>query len=86
MLWKASQAFIPPATRAKRPDDIANVAKLPGRFESVPDEERTARFKTVIAVAYPDGSWFVVDGELEGSIARAPVGQGGGSATTRSPG
>jgi XTP/dITP diphosphohydrolase len=38
---------------------------------------RRARFRTVAAVAYPDGSWFVVDGELDGEIAEGPRGEGG---------
>jgi XTP/dITP diphosphohydrolase len=38
---------------------------------------RTATFRTVAAVAYPDGSWFVVDGELRGNIATSARGSGG---------
>ena len=40
-------------------------------------ESRTARFRTVAAVAYPDGSWFVVDGEVEGAIAESARGSNG---------
>ena len=54
-----------------------NVDKLLTEMASVPAQLRTARFRTVAAVSYPDGSWFVVDGELEGVIAVAPRGEGG---------
>lgn len=40
-------------------------------------EERTARFRTVAAVIFPDGSRAVAEGELRGAIARAPRGEGG---------
>jgi XTP/dITP diphosphohydrolase len=54
-----------------------NVARLLGALRGVPAERRTAHFRTVAAVAYPDDSWFVVDGELEGVIATEPRGTGG---------
>jgi XTP/dITP diphosphohydrolase len=54
-----------------------NVDKLLDALAGVEATRRSARFKTVAAVAYPDGSWFVVDGELEGSIAEAPAGTNG---------
>jgi XTP/dITP diphosphohydrolase len=54
-----------------------NVNKLILELAEVGPEQRTARFRTVAAVAYPDGSWFVVDGELHGVIASTPRGEGG---------
>ena len=54
-----------------------NVAKMLRELDGVPSEERSARFRTVAAVAYPDGSWFVVDGEVEGTIGTEPVGENG---------
>jgi XTP/dITP diphosphohydrolase len=54
-----------------------NCAKLLRELHDVAPSERTARFRTVAAVAYPDGSWFVVDGEVEGTIATSPVGENG---------
>ena len=52
-----------------------NVTKLLGELNGV--ERRTARFVTVIAVAYPDGSAFCVEGQLEGTIAHARAGDQG---------
>ena len=54
-----------------------NCAKMLRELEGVSSEQRTARFRTVAAVAYPDGSWFVVDGEVEGRIAESPSGENG---------
>ena len=54
-----------------------NCDKLLRELHDVAAPERTARFRTVAAVAYPDGSWFVVDGEVEGTIATSPVGENG---------
>jgi XTP/dITP diphosphohydrolase len=53
-----------------------NVTKLLADLERV-SEPRTARFVTVIAVAYPDGSAFGVEGELSGKITRARAGDQG---------
>lgn len=57
--------------------DAQNVEKLLTEMRNVPEGERRARFRTVIAVAYPDGDSLVVEGELRGSITRAPRGDGG---------
>ena len=38
---------------------------------------RTARFRTVALVAWPDGSETVATGVVEGHIARVPAGDGG---------
>jgi XTP/dITP diphosphohydrolase len=45
-----------------------NVEKLLGELDGVVGGERTARFRSVIVVAYPDESWLSVEGLLEGSI------------------
>ena len=49
------------------------------RLASVADEQRTARYHCVIAVAQPapHGLYTVVDGTLEGRIAREACGSGG---------
>ncbi len=57
--------------------DEKNVVKLLDALASVPDEQRTARFRTVAAVARPDGSVTVVEGVLEGRIIHSPRGLGG---------
>ncbi len=54
-----------------------NVNKMLAAMQNVDDAQRTARFRTVAAVAYPDDSWFVVDGELSGTIARVARGING---------
>ena len=54
-----------------------NVNKLLGALKGRSRDERTARFRTVAAVAYPDDSWFVVDGELDGWITKEPRGDNG---------
>ena len=57
--------------------DADNVAKLLAELNDVPDTMRVARFRSVIAVAYPDGGSFTVEGLLEGSIAKSPRGSEG---------
>lgn len=53
-----------------------NVTKLLAELERV-SEPRTARFVTVIAVAYPDGSSLCVEGALEGVITSSRAGDQG---------
>jgi len=55
--------------------DEANVVKLLGALNGI--EARSARFRTVIAVVFPDGREVLVDGVLEGAISLAPRGSGG---------
>lgn len=57
--------------------DEKNNAKLLSELEDVPDDKRTARFRTVVTCAFPDGTYFQVDGSCEGIILRAPEGSGG---------
>jgi XTP/dITP diphosphohydrolase len=52
-----------------------NVARLLEELAGV--DHRSARFRTVIALADPDGTVVVVEGVLGGSIARQPRGEGG---------
>jgi XTP/dITP diphosphohydrolase len=47
------------------------------RLEGVLDEERTARFRCVIALISPDGTEHIVDGTVEGRIAHDLLGSGG---------
>lgn len=54
-----------------------NVTKLLGEMFGVAAEQRTARFRSVIAVAYPDGTSLVVDGVLEGVVTQAARGTEG---------
>jgi XTP/dITP diphosphohydrolase len=58
--------------------DEANNAKLLDELESVPDDERTARFVCAIAVAHPQAGILIrTRGTFEGSIAREPRGSNG---------
>ncbi len=54
-----------------------NVAKLLGALADVPDAARTARFRTVVLLRFPDGDEIVGEGVVEGRIAAAPTGEGG---------
>ena len=56
------------------PEKMAHLIK---ELENVPPEKRTARFVSVAACAFPDGTSFTVRGECEGKIGYAPVGDNG---------
>jgi XTP/dITP diphosphohydrolase len=47
------------------------------RLEGVTDDKRTARFRCVVALISPEGKEYVVEGTVEGRIARDVVGSGG---------
>ena len=47
------------------------------RLADVAPGDRTARFRCSIAIVAPDGRSWVVEGSLEGVIARHPAGEGG---------
>jgi XTP/dITP diphosphohydrolase len=54
-----------------------NNEKLLAELKNVPEEKRTANFRTVIAVASPDGRLFLADGEIFGTIKGCAVGSNG---------
>lgn len=56
-------------------DDMANRALLLKNLEAVKD--RSAHFGTVIAVCYPDGSYLLSEGRVNGKIAYEERGDGG---------
>ena len=56
-------------------NDGRNLAKLLGKMQGVTD--RSARFVCVIAVAKPEGLVGFAEGEVRGTIALAPAGNGG---------
>ncbi|MEW6171982.1 MAG: XTP/dITP diphosphatase [Bacillota bacterium] len=58
-------------------DDDANNAKLLRLLEGVPQEKRAARFRCVIAVAFPEGRVLTADGRCEGYILTELRGAGG---------
>ncbi len=57
--------------------DAQNVARVLDELEGVTPASRGAHFRTVIAIAEPDGSARWVEGVLDGCIAGAPRGENG---------
>jgi XTP/dITP diphosphohydrolase len=53
------------------------VSKALTELDGVDDERRSARFRSVIAVTYPDGTSWWVDGVLDGMILHSPIGEHG---------
>ncbi len=54
-----------------------NVARLLREMTAVRRAARTARFRTAVVLASPDGAELTTDGVVEGVIADAPAGEGG---------
>jgi XTP/dITP diphosphohydrolase len=54
-----------------------NVEKLVREMEAARRNARTARFRTVVVLARPDGTEIVAEGVAEGVVADAPRGDGG---------
>ena len=54
-----------------------NVSRLLRELDGVPAPRRTARFRTVAAVAWPDGRSVVVEGTVDGVIATVRRGDNG---------
>ena len=54
-----------------------NVAKTLNVLGDVPMSERTARFRTVAMIHFPDGKELIANGVAEGTIAIMPSGSGG---------
>ena len=57
--------------------DTNRVTVLLSHLRSVPWEERTARFRCLIVVTTPDGTFHQAEGVCEGYIALSPAGKGG---------
>ena len=58
-------------------DDEENLRKLLRALAEVPPGERTARYRCVAALAWPDGRELWADGVCEGAIDLDPRGSGG---------
>ena len=58
-------------------DDAANMRLVLEQIEDVPDDRRGAAFVCAAAAATPAGREVVVEGRVEGSLTRAPRGEGG---------
>jgi XTP/dITP diphosphohydrolase len=54
---------------------VDNVARLVEVLQE--ESDRTARFRTVVVLAFPDGVEVIAEGSLDGVIALAPRGVGG---------
>ena len=57
--------------------DSENLSKLLKDMQQVPSGQRTARFRTVAVVVFPDGKELIAHGVVEGSISEEPRGTGG---------
>ncbi len=59
-------------------NDRKNLEKLLRKLEGVPEDKRTARFRTAIALAAPDGHIIrSFHGKVEGTIGSRPMGKSG---------
>ena len=58
-------------------DDLGNLNLLLNQLSDVPDEHRGAAFRCAAAMVRPDGSETVREGEMRGSLLRAPRGANG---------
>lgn len=56
-------------------NDGANIARVLGELKGLSD--RRARFRTVIALCYPNGSYILSEGSVEGIILHEPKGSNG---------
>ena len=54
-----------------------NLARLLAEMGDVPPQQRTARFRTVTAVCFPDGTSLSAEGVVDGAITTEPRGTGG---------
>lgn len=57
--------------------DEQNNLRMANLLRDVPMEQRTARYKCVAVLAFPDGSYLEAAGTCEGTIAFAPIGDNG---------
>lgn len=57
--------------------DIKNNQKLIKEMQKVPEEKRTARFRSVIAAVFPDGREITAEGFIYGKIGYKEKGQNG---------
>lgn len=58
-------------------DDLANLELLLAQLSDVGDEHRGAHFACAAALALPDGTERVVEGQMRGRLNRKPLGENG---------
>ncbi len=54
-----------------------NVRKLLEELQGIPGNKRTAAFRTVVCLAFPDGKKYFTEGVVTGSITSEPIGTEG---------
>ncbi len=57
--------------------DLDNIRHLLDALDGIPDTDRTARFRCVMAVVAPDGRTWTEEGVCEGRILQVPRGESG---------
>jgi len=60
-----------------RATDAERIARLLAALSGVPLARRTARFRAVVALAWPDGRLVTAEGSVTGRIGELPAGRGG---------
>ena len=58
-------------------DDHANLELVLAQISDIPSDRRSASFVCAAAYVHPDGTEFVVEGEMSGSLTTAPLGEHG---------
>ena len=61
----------------KHGDDEANIKRILHQLDGVPDEQRSAHFTCVTALALPDGRTHIEEAIFEGWILHEPIGDQG---------
>jgi XTP/dITP diphosphohydrolase len=57
--------------------DQENIDRLLNELQDVTERDRTARFRTVAIIVYPDGEEILAEGSVEGTISREQKGTNG---------
>ena len=57
--------------------DVENLARLIGAIVAVEPARRSARYRCVAAIAWPDGTELTAEGVCEGALVSVPRGEGG---------
>lgn len=72
-----SARYAPPRNAGRGASDQDRYRLLLANLKGVPDERRTARFRCVIALVWPNGREELVEGVCEGRITHEPRGDNG---------
>ena len=77
MRWAAAPARGPHGSPARTPTDERNLDELIRALKGVPGSGRTARYRCVAVLAFPDGRELHAEGTCEGILEPKPRGTGG---------